>query len=290
MELSEIQKQDYKNRLLDVFKATIRFLDENELTWWAYAGTAIGAVRHHGMIPWDDDVDIFMPYEDYSRLQHLTTEFEKTRLELYVPFKGDYYCPYVKIADKYSTVSESECFKFVSGVWIDVFPLYKTNATKDMYWKYVEKYGKFYNCLQRGNMRFVGSELKRILTGFHLRTLVHWIATMTYYKVVYRRNMRKFQSFLCSINDTNGHYYMYPYTYMHCLNLFPIEWFRSTIDTKFEDFTVKIPIDNDKILTCLYGDYMTLPPLERRVSTHNFYYVNLQKHLTFDEIRQLVLE
>ena len=102
MELTAEQTKTYKRKLLETFKATIKFLDDNNLTWWAYAGTAIGAVRHHGMIPWDDDIDIFMPYDDYCRIQKMHHELENTNLEVYRPFDGDYYIPYVKIADKNS--------------------------------------------------------------------------------------------------------------------------------------------------------------------------------------------
>ena len=154
MELTEFQKQEYKKKLLNVFKATIKFLDENHLTWWANGGTALGAVRHNGMIPWDDDIDIFMPYDDYCRLQELSSKLETTSLEIYKPFDGDYYIPYIKIADKNSTVIELERFNFIGGVWIDVFPLYKTNATPEEYWKYVKQYGGYLERFQGGKMHF----------------------------------------------------------------------------------------------------------------------------------------
>ncbi len=277
MELTEEQKQEYKKKLLDVFKSAIKFLDENHLTWWAYAGTAIGAVRHHGMIPWDDDIDIFMPYDDYCRLQELSYKLEQTDLELYRPFEGDYYIPYVKIADKNSTISEMKRFRFVGGVWIDVFPLYKTNATPEEYWRYVKKYGRYLEKFQGGKMHFEWSDLAYYIKGLHLRTFKLWLKNLTVHKLKRERNILQFQQFLDSIHNPEGKNYMFPYTYMHSLNLFPVDWFRETCEMDFEDFKVKMPIDYDKILTRLYGDYMTPPPPEKRQTTHSFYFVDLHK-------------
>lgn len=288
MELSEIQKQEYKAKLIDVFKLTIKFLNENHLSWWAYAGTAIGAVRHHGIIPWDDDVDIFMPYDDYCRLQKMRNELQAINLEIYTPFEGDYYLPYTKIADKNTTVSELERFHFVGGVWIDVFPLYKTNATPDDYWQFVKKYGKYFERLQGGKMHFVWSDLKFYIKDFNPKAFRHWIKNLTINRLLRKNNEIQFKHFLSTIHNPEGKNYMFPYTYMNSLNLFPIDWFRETCEMDFEDFKVKMPIDYDKILTRLYGDYMSLPPLDKRESTHSFYFVDLNKRYSYKQIKVIL--
>lgn len=287
MELTESQKQEYKKKLLNVFKATIKFLDENHLTWWANGGTALGAVRHNGMIPWDDDIDIFMPYDDYCRLQELSSKLETTSLEIYKPFEGDFYIPYIKIADKNSTVIELERFNFVGGVWIDVFPLYKTNATPDEYWKYVKQYGRYLERFQGGKMHFEWSDLVYYIKGLHLRTFNLWLKNLTVHKLIRQKNTQQFQHFLDSIHNPEGKNYMFPFTYLHCLHLFPIDWFRETREMDFEDFKVNMPIDYDKYLTCLYGDYMTPPPLDKRQTTHSFFFVDLHKRYTYQEIKEL---
>lgn len=287
MELTAEQTKAYKRKLLETFKEAIKFLDDNNLTWWAYAGTAIGAVRHHGMIPWDDDIDIFMPYDDYCRLQNMSHELDDTKLEVYKPFQGDYYVPYVKIADKNSTISELERYRFVGGVWIDVFPLYKTNASHEEYWGYVKKYGRYMERYQGGKMHFVWSDLIFYIKGFHLSNFKIWLKSLTVHKLIRQKNKAQFKLFLDSIHNPEGKNYMFPFTYMHSLNLFPIEWFRETCEMEFEDFKVKMPIDFDKILTRLYGDYMTPPPPEKRGSTHSFYFVDLNKRYSYQEIKDL---
>ena len=287
MELNDTQIKEYKGKLLEVFKTAIEFFEKNHLTWWAYAGTAIGAVRHHGLIPWDDDIDIFMPYDDYCRLQNMNHEFENTTLEIYRPFEGDYYLPYMKIADRNSTVSELESFKFVGGIGIDIFPLYKTNATEEAYWSHVKKYGKFYERYMGAKRRFLWSDLLFYVKGFHLRTFNIWIKSMTLYKWISKKNETEFKDYLDTIHNPQSRNYMFPFTYMHSLNLFPIEWFSSTIEMDFEDFKVKMPVGYDDILKRLYGDYMTPPPPEKRNSTHSFYFVDFHRRYSYDEIRKL---
>ena len=66
--------------------------------------------------------------------------------------------------------------------------------------------------------------------------------------------------------------------------IFKRTWFEETIDVPFGDTTVRIPRDFDEYLTCLYGDYMKLPPLEQRVSAHNHLYLSFEEGLSLDEI------
>ena len=274
-------------KLLEVFKNTTDFLTKHNLKWWVAYGTALGTIRHHGMIPWDDDIDIFMPYEDYCRLLSMTHEFDGLSLELYRPFEGDYYLPYAKIGDRFSTISELERFSFVGGVWVDVFPLYQTDATPDEYKEYVRRYGYFLNRYQGGKMHFTFSDLVFYIKGFHLRTFKLWLKNLTIHKLIQGKNAKQFKQFVKSIHNSDGHFYMFPNTYMHSMTYFPIEWFRETCEMDFEDFKVKMPIDYDKILKRLYGDYMTPPPPEKRNSTHSFYFVDLHRRYSYQEIKKL---
>ena len=120
----------FQKRLNETFKFTVSFLNSHKLKWFAAYGTAIGAVRHKGFIPWDDDIDIFMPYSDYQKLLSLAESFDETNYHLALPLEEGNYCPYAKICDNSSTIWEVHRWPFLTGVWIDIFPLYESNCNE----------------------------------------------------------------------------------------------------------------------------------------------------------------
>lgn len=281
-------KSEFQIRLLDTFKRAIDFLDAHNLQWWAYAGTAIGAVRHKGIIPWDDDVDIFMPYPDYCKLLQMTTEFDSTNLALDIPFTDNNVCPYAKIYDTNSTIWQYREYESLVGLWIDIFPLYKTNATDLEYWKYKTTYEKFMTKYIGSKRKFVWKSVWMIIKGRHLRQFKVWLTDMTVNKWNSQKNIRSFKTWLGTLNNPTGKFWMFPFTYFHCMNKFPIEWFSKTERVPFEYFSVNIPSGNHEILTQLYGDYMTPPSVGNQVSTHGLYFVDLRHHYTIEECNKII--
>ena len=94
------------------------------LTYYIWAGTMIGAVRHHGFIPWDDDIDIAMPREDYDRLIAHCREWLPEPLEMIcAEDDSSYPLPFAKIQDASTTLIERKHMDYVGGIYIDVFPI-----------------------------------------------------------------------------------------------------------------------------------------------------------------------
>lgn len=104
----------FKLRLLDTLKFMQAFFAKHDLRYVACGGTVLGAVRHKGFIPWDDDIDVYMPRADYQKLQTLTAELDKEGYEFlsHENTGVGYYMPFGKLSDKNSTIWEFERYRW----------------------------------------------------------------------------------------------------------------------------------------------------------------------------------
>ena len=113
-----------QERLLEMIKWFHEYSISNELEYYAIGGTLLGAIRHHGFIPWDDDIDIGMPREHYARFQELMlNQLGRYRLETPMSPAKDFRYPASKLYDTATTLIEDMHPACRRGVYIDVFPL-----------------------------------------------------------------------------------------------------------------------------------------------------------------------
>jgi len=288
MELTKEQQKEQKRLLLNLLKRMILLFEQNNIRWWMAFGSCIGAVRHHGFIPWDDDIDIFIPYEDYSRLLTMKKELEGIDMALDIPFTANNCCTYAKLYDVKSTVWQVESLESIIGLWIDIFPLYQTNMTIDEYKECKKKYTGYNNDYLGGVQKPLLKDFRQLIRGFHFRSLWIWLYNMTYRKMIFNRTIEKFNVFIDSLNDPKGKFYMFPYSYSDVTNYFPIEWFEETIKMPFEDTKVNVMSGYDNMLTQQYGDYMTPPHADQQITHHSFYFINLEQKLTKEDIQKSV--
>ncbi len=285
--------QEYLDKLqkktLETLKFTIDFFNKHNLRYFACGGTCLGAVRHHGIIPWDDDVDLFMPYDDYQKLLSLKAEIDNTPdYKLLTPETPGYYDPVCRITDKGTTIWRYYLNPIVFGTQIDIFPLYETNIEDnavlermlnenlELTWRY-----------QRANQKYSLVNFLENIKHKHLRGLLRNIkwAWSTRNVDKYKQELDEFQS---TLNEPGGKRLVNFASWVYGLETFEKELFTDYVEMPFADFTIRVPAMYDEYLKRIYGDYMQLPPEEKRHPTHGCYYINLREGLTIDEVRERI--
>ena len=257
-ELKRIQELEF-----DALKEIDRICRKYNLDYSLTGGTLLGAIRHKGFIPWDDDIDIAMPRDEYDKL------WEICRKELDSKFflqshdtEKNWYRLYSKIRVNdtlFKELAHSEQ-DIHHGIYIDIFPL--DNVPNNKVLKTIQK------------MRFgfykLGLSVKYINPNYRkgIKRIVAFLLKLAYCPFRISFLYEKADKCLKAYNNTdclrvinyNGAY--------GDREIFPREYFNETIDLRFEDAFFKCSKYYDQILTQLYGDYMTLPPVEKRRSLH----------------------
>lgn len=270
---------DLQNKLLDLMKWFHNLCEKENLVYFAQGGTALGAVRHKGFIPWDDDLDVGMPRNDYEKLRKITNEVNKNDTQYYIEFPGenkDFVYPYCKIYDKTTTLIENTRYKTKRGVYIDVFPIDGIGNTYDesvINFKRVDKKINFLCtkiCALRKNRavyKNVAILLSRCIPDF----IVNHIKLI---KGIEKESMRFSYESCEYVANLCGNW--------HEKEIIKKEWIGQPLLCDFEDTSIYILEDSHAYLTNLYGNYMQLPPLEKRYTHHDFLFFDLNRSYLID--------
>lgn len=275
----------HKEILIETLKVFISICEKNQLRYYACGGTLIGAVRHHGFIPWDDDIDVYMPRKDYEKLTQLRNHIFELNYELST-FEDNGFFPFGKFYSKNYTYWEFECIPVVMSPYLDIFPL---DEADDDLSKVVEIDGYYQESLRNIQTRATRYSWKQIFTPSFKVTLIRFLKKIIGYKLLNTYNQHVFRKMQRKVRSVRGGYYL---SYYHSYSLekerFKKEWFNDYIEVPFESIKIRIPSGYHEMLTQVFGDYMKLPPLEKQVSHHNCFYENLDKRLTIEEIKHQV--
>ena len=247
--------------MLEILVEIHRICVENDITYWLEAGTLLGAIRHKGFIPWDDDCDVSMPRKDYERFLQIAQE--KLPETMFLQTKEtdkEYPLPWAKIRKNGTLLietGETGEEKYHHGIFVDIFPYdYYESAEviNKLLWARKTKDEK--NKYPKGSF-------KRMLLGFYANVLLWWPM----------HTAKKMRAYLVEhhneINEKGYHFFTYaadagyvcPTTVDEVL---PVEF----AENIFEGHSFYIPNDYDKVLKANFGDdYMELPPVDQR-KTH----------------------
>ena len=262
--INQILIDELKVIQMDILSAVDDFCNKNHIRYSMSCGTLLGAVRHKGYIPWDDDIDIYLPREDYKRLIDNFPKLYMGNVKI-ASLERDFIWerPYAKAYDDRTILQENVLVKGNIGVNIDIFPIDDV-PDDDSEWHKYDRWRRFLQKMywmkylpikkERGLIKNGILYLVRILTCFYTRR--KWSQILD--RLAQKHNGKGYRRcFECC----QGLYLKRP---------FSKSLFDNLIDIQFEDRRYKAYADYDAYLRNGYGDYMQLPPEEKRVPHHDF--------------------
>lgn len=277
--LTERESDELKNCLIEMLKDLLVVCQKHQINYCLAGGSALGAVRHKGFIPWDDDLDLFMPRKDCEKLIEV---FEGELSEKYVlqAPNSNFDCTnnFIKIRKKGTELVEMDTISMQSfkGIYIDIFPL--DYAPNNRFLAKVK--GSLIDLIAIiGVSEFMWRNKNDIVCSFYelsksgkkyysVRLLLGKMASFASYKKWYNLfdNLSKGrESRYITVPAGRGHYMK---------ERLPAKVFFPFVNGLFEEIPVYLPHDTDTYLRNLYGDYMTIPTEEKR-ERHYIVKINL---------------
>lgn len=256
--MEKISAEDFKNISFDMLKHFAGLCEKHNLRYVLDYGTLLGAIRHGDFIPWDDDIDVTMPREDYNKLGEITKTNPRSLGEYYrlASYDNEYsvHKAYYNIVDiRTITVSPYRMKRYYYPIWIDVFPMDimpDDNAQADqIYNECAELAHAAQACVNAGYGRLKYFRRFKNLINMHNQL------------AMFKELDRLAQSIKMGGRLTQ---YLCPDRVIDDISYF--SYYEDFIPWKFRDTNFRVPRNYDERLTCVYGDYMTLPPVEKRVS------------------------
>ena len=259
IDLIELKKVQLK--ILDYID---KFCKKNNINYWIDCGTLLGAIRHKGYIPWDDDIDIGMLREDYEKFRVLFNKNNTSKYKFHCYENDDnWYYTFGKVLDESTLLYEpDENGQIKTAIFVDVFVY--DNVPNDQ--RTIEKMFNYRDIFQKLNYlqvlkKFFTPEKQKynfIRYPFHL---FMQLFPKRYFVKKGIQNCKKYNDIDC---DKVGNFTSV--TRM----VGDKSIFKSFVDVEFEGNIYKAPIGYDEWLKSFYGDYMQLPPKEKQVSHHSF--------------------
>lgn len=273
----EMSKDDFRAlqlKELEILVYFAKFCEDHGLRFFLAGGTLLGAIRHKGFIPWDDDIDVFMPRPDYRKLPELWEKFARTeKYVLCMTTETENYRHHAfSISDVDTTMIEKRNIHddIVLGIKIDVIPL--DAAPKDAFAQKIQLFWAVLYAI------YNVQRMPENQGGFLMRNIIRLMLAAVP-SLHYRYKIWKFaEKKMCKYNFETAPYFkelIASFRTMHCL--YPKDDFDKPVMVDFEGHQFPAFHYYVMYLKNAYGNYMQLPPEDKRVPKGNIAYINLDE-------------
>lgn len=273
--MKKIEIEELKQIQLKILNVVTSFCEEHDINYWLNCGTLLGAIRHKGYIPWDDDIDLGMLRSDYDKFMKLFNEKNERYKAYSIENNPQFLYPFIKVLDTSTVLYEPDEKGFKSSVNIDIF-VYDNAPDDDKKVKKMYQKRDYYRALNNIRGRLFYSKdrpllhiVKKCLYPFLL------IFPPPYFCKKMIKNSKKFEK-----EQTKRIGNFTAVTKLVCDK----ELFSEFIYVEFENKLYKAPREYDIWLKLFYGDYMQLPPKEKQVAHHSFIAYNIEEENDNEEI------
>lgn len=254
-------------RLLDIAVIVDELCEKHGIPFYMISGTMLGAIRHKGFIPWDDDMDFAVPYQHYFDLTSiLNKELPKELCCLTYGNSETYKIPWIKVEDTKTKVIDNTLYVAedkMPGLTLDIFPL--VNCNKETCGKTIQKTQRWIKILRIVYSQSAQKNSNKDYVKRFVKSLFPISATRINDKIMHLTD-----------SIESGDYYVIPMDPNYSNRFFPISWFEPAAKYEFEDKQFYGATEYDSYLKEVYGSYMVLPPLEkRRIHCDNVFYKSI---------------
>lgn len=272
-ELTEKEIKKLQNCELEILKEFDKIAKKNNLKYMLIGGTLIGAIRHKGFIPWDDDIDIGMPREDFIKFKKIVNiELDKNFFYQDIDNTDNYGLIFGKLKMKDTLLVEkaSNLKKEDQAIWIDIFPFDKTSnnmtiAKLNVLKAYIYKLIYYIKCgnklIEHTFVRKISVCILKFLSLFFTKEKCKNKLEKIYHKYDHKNNYNLVNYGGVYINK----------------EICDSNIFDNLIDLEFEKSNFYVSKYYDKYLSNIYGDYMKLPPKEKQIPHHGIIEIKFPK-------------
>ncbi len=255
----KLSNEEIKSTEISILKYIDNICQKNGISYFLEAGTLLGAIRHKGFIPWDDDIDIALLRSDYDKLVNILKQNDSSYAVSDIYDDPSCILPFAKVYDTRTLVKWRVKYPREAqyGVWVDLFPIDNVpdNVLKLRLFQFHIRILKslYEHCR---NIYTEDKSFKKLLAQ-----KISGIHSIDYY-------LKKLDSLARKYSRKNTNNVMNIFGMKSNYHVFNKELFTNFSKATFEDMLLPIPSKYDSYLTLMYGDYMTLPPEENRKIVH----------------------